>query len=61
LRELIEQRCPSCPVITLTEQPSYDQKTESDKIVLVSKGPEVLLDAIEGFEKKDGSGIQRVK
>jgi len=58
LRELIDQSCPQCPVITLTEQPWPDQKIQSDKTVLVSEGPEALLNAIEDMEQK---GLRRVK
>jgi CheY-like chemotaxis protein len=58
LRELIEQSCPNCPVITLTEQSWPDQRIESDKVVLVSEGPEALLNAITHFEQK---GLRRVK
>lgn len=58
LRELIEQSCPICPVITLTEQPWPDQRIKSDKVVLVSDGPEALLNTINNLEKK---GLRRVK
>src|SRR5579884_58273 len=62
LRELIDQSRPNCPIITLTEQRWHDGKIKSDKVVLVSEGPEGLLDAIKSFEKQDGSsGLRRVK
>ncbi|HZR64822.1 MAG TPA: response regulator [Terriglobales bacterium] len=58
LRELIEQNCPRCPVITLTEQRWHDVKIDSDKIVLVSEGPEALLKAVQDVEQKK---LRRVK
>lgn len=61
LRELIEQSCPNCPVITLTEKHWYDQKIESDKVVLVSEGPDALLEAIKSFEHSGRDGLRRIK
>jgi DNA-binding NtrC family response regulator len=58
-RELIEQACPSCPVITLTEKRWYDQKIPSERVVLVSDGPQGLLEAVESVQVK--SGIRLVK
>jgi CheY-like chemotaxis protein len=58
LRELIEQSCPRCPVITLTENRWHDGKIQSDKVVLVSEGPEALLEAINSLTQ---AGIRRVK
>lgn len=61
LRELIDQSCPQCPVITLTEQPWHDSKIQADKVVLVSEGPEALLKAIKSFENKGEKDMRRVK
>ena len=63
LRELVEQRCPQCPVIALTEQRWHDTKLHSDKVVLVSEGPEALLEAVRSFEVKtqEDRGLRRVK
>ena len=60
LRELIDQSRPQCPIITLTEQRWHDTKLKSDKVVLVSEGPDALLEAIKKFER-NGNGIRRVK
>ncbi len=63
LRELIDQRCPQCPVITLTEQRWHDPKIDSNKVVLVSEGPEALLKAVKSLEPSsmDDKGLRRVK
>ena len=63
LHELIGQSCPNCPVITLTEQRWHDTKIYSDKVVLVSEGPEALLEAVKSFEAedRDTKGLRRVK
>jgi CheY-like chemotaxis protein len=63
LHELIEQTCPNCPVITLTEQRWQDTKIYSDKVVLVSEGPEALLEAVRSFESRglEAKGLRRVK
>jgi DNA-binding response OmpR family regulator len=61
LRDLIEQSCPSCPVITLTEKRWFDQKIDSDKVVLVSEGPDALLEAIKSFDRMGEKGIRRLK
>ena len=58
LRDMIEQSRPQCPVITLTEQRWYDQKIQSDKVVLVSEGPQALLEAVQSVQKK---GMRRIK
>jgi DNA-binding NtrC family response regulator len=58
LRDLIEQNCPACPVITFTEQRWYDPKIQSDRVVLVNEGPEALLEAVESIR---AHAIRRVK
>jgi DNA-binding response OmpR family regulator len=60
LRELIDQSRPHCPIIALTESRWHDGKIKSDKVVLVSAGPEALLVAIRSFESKNGSGLRQV-
>jgi len=61
LRDLIEQSCPNCPVITLTEKRWSDQRIDSDKIVLIGEGPEALQKAIKNFEANGGKRRRRVK
>lgn len=61
LRDLIEQTSPNCPVITLTEKRWFDQKIESDKVVLVSEGPDALLEAVNSFDHKGEKGLRRLK
>ena len=61
LRDLIEQSCPECPIITLTEKRWFDQKIHSDRVVLVSEGPDALLEAIKSFGQKGEKDIRRLK
>jgi hypothetical protein len=50
-------------VITLTEQRWNDTKIYSDKVVLVSEGPEALLEAVRSFESRglEAKSLRRVK
>jgi CheY-like chemotaxis protein len=61
LRELIDQSRPKCPIIALTEQRWHDGKIKSNKVVLISEGPEALLEAIKSFESKNERGLRRQK
>lgn len=46
LSELLRQRCPTCPLITITENHHIDEKVRPDRIVLANEGPEALLKAL---------------
>ncbi len=52
LHELIDQSHSHCPIIALTEQRRPDSKINSDKVVLVSEGPEALLRAVKDIEQR---------
>ena len=60
LLELVDQRCSECPVIAITEKRWQDRYLNPVETVLVSEGPEGLLDALK---RVDGNGhaLQRVK
>ncbi len=60
LLELIEQRCPECPLITITEKRWEDRHVKAAENVLVSDGPEGLLDALKRLQHR-GNGLRRVK
>lgn len=60
LLDLLEQRCPECPVITITEKRWEDRHVKAAESVLVSEGPEGLLDALKRVERR-GNGLRRVK
>ncbi len=46
LSELLRQRCPTCPLITITENHRIDEKVQPDRIVLANQGPEALVKAL---------------
>ena len=56
--DLLEQHCPRCPIIALSDQRWDDRKIQPDHTVLASEGPEALLQALEHIQHK---GIYRVK
>ncbi len=62
LLELIEQQCAHCPVITLTEQRWDERHFNPAESVLVSEGPEALLDAlVRVTHNGHGNGLRRIK
>jgi CheY-like chemotaxis protein len=46
LSELLRQKCPTCPLITISENHSMDPKVRPDRIVLAHQGPEALIKAL---------------
>ena len=61
LLELIDQTCSECPVITITEKRWDDRHLNPAETVLVSEGPEGLLNALKKVEQHHGNGLRRVK
>jgi len=60
LLELVDQRCPECPVIAISEKRWEDRYLHHRAAtVLVSEGPEGLLDALKRLEHRNG--LRRVK
>ena len=60
LLELIEQGCSECPVIAITENRWEDRHLNPAETVLVSEGPEGLLNALKRVDG-NGNGLRRVK
>ena len=60
LLELLEQRCSECPVIAITEKRWQDRHLNPAETVLVSEGPEGLLNALKKVDS-NGNGLRRVK
>jgi CheY-like chemotaxis protein len=46
LAEFIEQVCPQCPIISITEQRWSDRELRPDATVLATDPPQALLDTI---------------
>lgn len=61
LLEMVDQVCPACPVIRISNQRWPDRQLEPDTTVLATDPPEALLAAIQRLEKKQRSGIRRLK
>jgi CheY-like chemotaxis protein len=62
LLEFIEQTCPDCPIIAITERRWQDPHLSPAETVLVSEGPQGLLDALEKIRDGRGrDGLRRVK
>jgi len=51
LSELLRQKCPTCPLITITESHKIDGKIRPDRIVLADEGPESLIKALKAVMK----------
>ena len=60
LLEFIDQTCPECPVIAITESRWEDRHLNPALTVLVSEGPQGLLDALQKVAH-NGNGLRRVK
>ena len=60
LLEIVDQTCPECPVIAITENRWEDRHLNPAHTVLVSEGPEGLLDALKKVAHH-GNGLRRVK
>ena len=60
LLELIDQNCPECPMIAITEKRWEDRHVNPAETVLVSEGPQGLLDALKRVDGQ-GNGLRRVK
>jgi len=66
LVELIEQSCPDCPLIAITNKRWDDGEFNPDEIVLDIDPPEALIDALIRTEKRlqnkpSQSQIRRIK
>jgi CheY-like chemotaxis protein len=61
LLDLVEQRCPDCPVIAMTEKRWEDRHLNPAATVLVSEGPQGLLDALKRLDRSNHDGLRRVK
>jgi DNA-binding NtrC family response regulator len=63
LVELVEQVCPKCPLISITEHRWHDSVVRPDATVLASDPPQSLLDAIHRVQPRGNSksGMRRVK
>jgi CheY-like chemotaxis protein len=61
LLDLVEQHCPHCPVITMTEKRWEDRHLNPAENVLVSEGPQGLLDALKRLDRSNHDGLRRVK
>ncbi len=59
LLELVDQKCPECQVIAITERRWEDRHLNPAETVLVSEGPEGLLEALKRVSHRDG--LRRVK
>lgn len=46
LSELLRQECPTCPLITITENHHIDEKVRPDRIVQANEGPDALIKAL---------------
>ena len=58
VRDLLDQECPKCRTIALTENRWEDRRVPSDAVVLVSDGPEALLRTVKNIGL---DGLLRVK
>lgn len=45
--ELLRQKCPDCPLITISEAGSADRKLDPDLVVRASDGPPGLIKALQ--------------
>ena len=62
LTDRIEQVCPQCPIISISEQRWQDRDLRPDATVLATDPPQALLEAINRvFSHRDSGGIRRVK
>jgi hypothetical protein len=46
LAELVRQQCPTCPLITISQERTHDPRIDPDVIVLAEDGPPALLKAL---------------
>jgi hypothetical protein len=46
LAELVRQHCPTCPLITISQERTRDPRIDPDVIVLAEDGPPALLTAL---------------
>lgn len=51
LSELLRQKCPTCPLITITNSHKVDGKIRPDRLVLADQGPEALIKALKAVMK----------
>ncbi len=61
LTELIEQHCPNCPIISITEQRWNDRALKPNATVLATDPPQALLDTLRRVNTAKQEGIRRVK
>jgi len=47
IAELVRQRCPSCPVISISQESTVDRRIAPDAIVLAEDGPQALLSTLQ--------------
>lgn len=45
--EILRQKCPDCPLITISETGSADRKLDPDRVVRASDGPPGLIKALQ--------------
>lgn len=60
LLELVDQTCPECPMIAITENRWQDRHVIPVETVLVSEGPQGVLDALKRVERH-GNRLRRVQ
>jgi hypothetical protein len=46
LAEMVRQHCPTCPLITISQERTHDARIDPDVIVLAEEGPPALLNAL---------------
>ncbi len=46
IAELVRQHCPSCPLITISQEGTRDRRIDPDAIVVAEDGPRALLAAL---------------
>ena len=56
--DLLEQHCPRCPIIALSDQRWDDRKIQPDHTVLASEGPDALLHTLEQIQQKRLYGVK---
>ncbi len=62
LMEYVEQVCPECPLIAITENSWHDSTLRPDATVLATDPPQSLFDAMDRIQRRScESGIRRTK
>lgn len=51
ISELLRQKCPTCPLVTITNSHKVDGKIRPDRLVLADQGPEALIKALKAVMK----------